>query len=102
MFLKLSKYLANEEWEFVLSKQNLRSGTSVGGMTREAEFAQTKTEFIHKLSIAQKEINERIYWIELLKDTDHLEEKQFYSLQNDTIEIIKIITSILKTSKTNP
>ncbi|HLV40790.1 MAG TPA: four helix bundle protein [Brumimicrobium sp.] len=60
--VKLFKYLTNEEREFVLSKQLLRSGTSVGAMTREAEFAQTKKDFIHKFSIAQKEINETIYW----------------------------------------
>ena len=99
--VKLYKYLANEEREFVLSKQLLRSGTSVGAMIREAEHAQTKKDFIHKLSIAQKEINESIYWLELLKATDYLVENQFQSVHNDAVEIIKIITSILKTSKLN-
>jgi four helix bundle protein len=73
--VKLYKYLAKEEKEFGLSKQLLRSGTSVGAMTREAEHAQTKKDFIHKLSIAQKEINESIYWLELLKASDYLEAK---------------------------
>jgi len=99
--VKLYKHLAKEEREFVLSKQLLRSGTSVGAMTREAEHAQTKKDFIHKLSIAQKEINESIYWLELLKATDYLVEKEFQSLHNDAVEVIKIITSILKTSKNN-
>src|SRR5690554_5958693 len=97
--VKLYKYLANEEREFVLSKQLLRRGTSEWVMTREAEFAQTKKDFIHKLSIAQKESNETIYWIELLMATDYLEEKEYKSIQNDAVEILKIITSILKTSK---
>src|SRR5690554_32163 len=99
--VKLYKHLAKEEREYVLSKQLLRSGTSVGAMTREAEHAQTKKDFIHKLSIAQKEINESIYWLELLKATDYLVEKEFQSLHNDAVEVIKIITSILKTSKNN-
>nr|WP_299203023.1 four helix bundle protein [uncultured Brumimicrobium sp.] len=99
--VKLYKHLAKEEREYVLSKQLLRSGTSVGAMTREAEHAQTKKDFIHKLSIAQKEINESIYWLELLRETDYLLEDQFQSIHSDAVEIIKIITAILKTSKNN-
>jgi four helix bundle protein len=64
--VKLFKYLSIQEKEFVLSKQLLRSGTSVGAMIREAEHAETKKDFIHKMAIAQKEINETIYWLELL------------------------------------
>lgn len=63
--VKLNQYLTNDKKEFVLSKQILRSGTSVGAMIRESEHAQSKADFIHKLSVAQKEINETIYWLEL-------------------------------------
>ena len=70
--VNLYKFLTSEHKEYVLSKQVLRSGTSVGAMVREAEFGQSKQDFIHKLSIAQKEINETIYWLELLHKTDYL------------------------------
>ena len=93
------KWLCEEKKEFVMSKQLLRSGTSVGAMIREAEHAETKKDFIHKMAIAQKEINETIYWLELLKETEYLVGDQFKYLERDAIEIIKIITSILKSSK---
>ena len=70
--VNLYKYLSQEKREFVLCKQVLRSGTSVGAMIREAEHAQSKPDFIHKLSIAQKEINETIYWLELLHITNYI------------------------------
>ncbi|SHG83728.1 four helix bundle protein [Flavobacterium defluvii] len=85
--------------EFILSKQLLRSGTSIGAMIREAEHAESKSDFIHKFAIAQKEANESIYWLELLKATDYLNEKEFENINNDAISILKLITSILKTSK---
>jgi four helix bundle protein len=97
--VKLFQYLSNEKKEFVLSKQLLKSGTSVGAMIREAEHAESKLDFRHKLAIAQKEINESIYWLELLKGTNYLNKDQFDSLQNDAIEIIKLLTSILRTVK---
>lgn len=93
------KFLKEEKREFTHSKQLLRSGTSVGAMVREAEHAQSKADFIHKLSIAQKEINETIYWLELLHKTDYLTNEQFEDINSDAIEIIKLITSILKTTK---
>lgn len=99
--VKVYQFLCDEKKEFVLSKQLLRSGTSVGAMVREAEHAETKKDFIHKMAIAQKEINETIYWIELLKETDYLDTNQFQSLNTDAIEIIKLITSIIKATKTN-
>ncbi len=68
-------------------------------MIREAEQAETRKDFIHKMAIAQKEINETIYWLELLKATDYLNTKQFESINSDAIEIIKLITSIIKTTK---
>jgi len=97
--VKLNQYLCSEKKEFVLSKQLLRSGTSVGAMVREAEHAETKVDFKHKMGIAQKETNETIYWLELLKETDYLTTEQFQGINADAIEIIKIITSIIKTTK---
>ncbi|MBF4473250.1 four helix bundle protein [Flavobacterium sp. HJJ] len=97
--VKLYQYLNNNKKEFVLSKQLLRSGTSIGAMIREAEHAESKNDFIHKFAIAQKEANEVVYWLELLKATDYLNEKEFENIYDDAITILKLITSILKTSK---
>lgn len=97
--VKLYQYLNNDKKEFILAKQLLRSGTSVGAMIREAEHAESKSDFIHKFAIAQKEANETVYWLELLKATDYLNEKEFQNISNDAITILKLITSILKTSK---
>ena len=99
--VRLYQFLCNERREFVLSKQLLRSGTSVGAMVREAEHAETKADFKHKMGIAQKEINETIYGLELLKETDYLTIEQFESIHADAIEIIKLITAIIKTTKSN-
>jgi four helix bundle protein len=101
--VKLCRFLKEEKAEYVLSKQLLRSGTSVGALIREAEHAESNQDFIHKMAIAQKEINETLYWLELLSATDYLTLEQFNSINNDAIEIIKLLTSILKTikSKTN-
>ena len=87
--------------EFVLSKQLLRCGTAVGALIREAEHAESKTDFKHKMSIAQKEINETIYWLELLNETGYLTNEQFQSINNDAVEIIKLLTSIIKSTKAN-
>ena len=99
--VKLSKFLIESKKEFILSKQLLRSGSSVGAMIREAEHSESKADFRHKLSIAQKEINETLYWLELLKETEYLSIEQFESINTDAVEIIKIITAIIKTSKLN-
>ena len=99
--VRLYQHLKVDKKEFIISKQILRSGTSVGAMVREAEHSQSKADFIHKLSIAQKEINETIYWLELFKATDFLSDEEFSSLNNDAVEIIKLITSIIKTTKSN-
>ncbi|MBK7763207.1 MAG: four helix bundle protein [Bacteroidetes bacterium] len=95
------KLLIQEKKEYVLSKQLLRSGTSVGAMIRESEHAESKLDFIHKMAIAQKEINESIYWLELLHATKFLSTELFNSLNNDADEIIKLITTSIKTSKAN-
>jgi four helix bundle protein len=97
--VKLYQYLCEQKKEFVLSKQLLRSGTSVGAMVREAEHAESKADFKHKLGIAQKEINESIYWLELLNETDYLTKEQIEQIINDAVEIIKLITAILKSAK---
>lgn len=97
--VNLYKYLSTEKKEFVLSKQLLRSGTSVGAMVKESEQAESKADFIHKLSIGLKEANESIYWIELLFKTDYISINEFQSLMNDNEEIIKILVSIIKSSK---
>lgn len=99
--VNLYRYLGESKKEFVMSKQILRSGTSVGAMIRESEHAQSKADFIHKLAIAQKEINETIYWLELLNATNYLANEEFEGVNSDAVEIIKLITSILITTKKN-
>ena len=99
--VKLYQFLKTEHNEFVLSKQVLRCGTSVGAMVREAKHSESKSDFVHKMAIAQKEINETIYWLELLCQTNFLSNEQFESINSDAVELIKLITSIIKTTKTN-
>ena len=96
--IKLYKYLQNKK-EFVLSKQLLRSGTAVGALVREAEHAESKADFIHKMAIALKEANETEYWLELLYRADYLEEKQFISINNNSTEMLKIINKYNKNIK---
>ena len=98
--INLSKYLKNKK-EFVLSKQILRSGTSIGANVREAINAESKPDFIHKLSIAQKECDETLYWLELLFKSEILSKIEFDSISNKCIELLKIIKSIILTSKEN-
>ena len=88
-----------EKKEYILSKQLLRSGTSIGAMVREAEQAESKPDFIHKLAIAQKEANEAEYWIELLHQSGYLDMQHYESVFHDITEIRKLLTSIIKTSK---
>lgn len=97
--VNLYKFLVEDRKEFVLSKQLLRSGTSIGANVREAEHAESKADFIHKLSIALKEANETEYWIDLLKETSYLNNSEYISIQVDIKEILKLLTSIIKTSK---
>lgn len=95
------KFLTSEKKEFVMSKQLLRSGTAVGSLYREAEQGESKPDFIHKMGIAQKECNETIYWLELLQATEYLDDAQFNSVNSDAIELMKLITSIIKSAKTS-
>ena len=97
--IRLYKYLCEEKKEFVLSKQVLRSGTSIGANAKEASMAQSKKDFEAKMSIALKEAGETEYWLELLHESDYIEEKSFESIYADNKELIRIITSILKSSR---
>lgn len=97
--VRLSQRLQTEQKEFVLSKQVLRSGTAIGALIREAEFGQSKTDFIHKLSISLKEANETTYWLSILKDTDFIGEELFDSLNNECQELIAMLISSIKTAK---
>ena len=99
--VKLYQFLSSEKKEFVLSKQLLRSGTSVGALVSESEHAESKLDFIHKLAIAQKEANESSYWLELLFQSEYISESQFHSLNSDVLEINKILASIIITAKNN-
>lgn len=98
--IKAYNFLTSKN-EYVLSKQLLRAGTSIGANCREATYAQSKMDFINKLSIALKEANETIYWLELLHDSDFIDDKSFNSIHDDGLEILKLLISIIKTSKEN-
>ena len=97
--IKLYQYLRNEKKETVMSKQLLRSGTSIGANTREAMRGQTKPDFYAKLNIALKEADETAYWLELLFESDFIDKKQFDSIYSDCDEIISLLVSITKTQK---
>jgi len=97
--IKAYKYLTESKKEFVLSKQMLRSGTSIGAMVREAKFAQSRADFINKLSVGLKEANETIYWLELLHDAEYIENESFDSIYKDANELTSILASIVKTTK---
>lgn len=97
--VRLYQYLCSEKREFVLSKQLLRSGTSIGANVKEAIRGQSKADFICKMSIALKEASETEYWLELLHETDFLDKKQFDSIYANNQELLKILTSIIKSSK---
>ncbi len=97
--IKIYKYLINERKEFVLSKQLLRSGTSIGANVNEAISGQSKRDFVHKLSIALKEARETLYWLRLLKDSEYIEIESFNKLGEGCDEIIRILSSIILTTK---
>ena len=97
--VKLYRYLTEEKKEYVLSKQVLRSGTSIGANIREAQNAQSSADFIHKLSISQKECDESLYWLELLCQSGYLDQKEFDSINTDAIELLKMLRSAIITTK---
>ena len=97
--VKLYKHLRVAKKEFVLSKQLLRSGTSIGANVAEAQQAQSRADFISKLNIALKEAAETNYWLRLLQATDFLNDTEFQSVHNDCRDLEKILTSILKSAR---
>ena len=97
--VNLHRFLSTEMKEFVLSKQLLRSGTAIGALVREAEQAESKPDFVHKMAISLKEANETEYWILLLRETNYLTGKESESILADTAELLRLLTSIIKTSK---
>lgn len=99
--IKAYKFLNAEQREFILSKQMLRNGTTIGAMVREAEFGESKPDFVHKLRIALKEANETEYWLMLLKDSDYINEKSHLSITTDCIELKKLLISIINSAQSN-
>jgi len=99
--INLYKYLSIEKKEYILSKQLLRSGTSIGANIKESKFAQSTNDFISKMSISLKETNETLYWLELLNETDYISDLEFNSITNDCKEILKMLQSTVITTKAN-
>ncbi|WP_187264519.1 four helix bundle protein [Pontibacter beigongshangensis] len=99
--VKLYLYLKDQKKEFVLAKQLLRSGTSIGANAEEAVAAQSKSDFIHKLHLALKETRETSYWLRLLHTAGLIESAAFKSIHNDCLELQKMLSSIILTSKKN-
>ncbi|UPS90741.1 four helix bundle protein [Bizionia sp. M204] len=99
LVVKLSQLLVNERKEYVLSNQFLRSGTAIGALIREAEFAQSKADFVHKMSISLKEANETLYWLDLLKDTGYIHEDAHQLHVGFNKELVAMLVSSIKTTK---
>jgi four helix bundle protein len=99
--VKLYQFLQTDKKEYVLSKQLLRSGTAIGALVHEAIQAESSADFIHKMAIALKEANETEYWIDLLFQAAFLDETAYNSVKIDITEILKLLVSIIKTSKQN-
>ncbi len=99
--VKLYKFIVANKKEYVLSKQILRSGTSIGANVEEAGQGQSKADFIHKLSIAQKEAFETSFWLRLLRDSQYITENQASSRLTDCVELQKMLTASIRTSKTS-
>ena len=97
--VKLCRYLQNEKKEFILAKQLLRSGTSIGANVSESQQAQSRPDFVSKLNIALKEATETEYWLRLLHETDYLNNEQFDSIFNDCNEVKSLLVAIVKTTK---
>ncbi len=97
--IAMYKFLTEQKREFILSKQVLRSGTSIGANVREALAAQTDADFLAKIYVSFKEANETAYWLELLHESDYLDKKTYISIYSNCQEIIKMLASITKTQK---
>ena len=94
--VNLNKYLSQEKKEYVISRQIYKSGTSIGTNVAEAQKAQSTADFVAKMKIALKEANETQYWLQLLYETKYITEKEFASIHNDLVEILRILTAICK------
>ena len=94
--VNLHKYLTEQQKEYVISRQLCKSGTSIGANVSEAQRAQSTADFVSKMKIALKEANETQYWLQLLHETQYLSNKEFHSIHNDLVEILKILTAICK------
>jgi four helix bundle protein len=99
--IELYKNLQESKREFVMTKQILRSGTSIGANISESEHAESKTDFVHKLAIAQKECSESMYWLELLVKTGYLQQNEFKHIHSEAIELMKLLITIIRTTKSN-
>lgn len=97
--IRLYQFLSEQKKEYVLSKQLLRSGAAIGAMVKESEHAQSKADFLNKMNVALKEANETEYWLMLLKDTGYINNKEFDSINADCTEILRLLISILKSTK---
>jgi len=97
--VKLAQYLINEKKEYVLSKQIIRSGTAVGALVCEAEFAQSNADYINKFSVSLKEANETDFWLSLLKDSGYIDDKMYESISKDNNEFLSLLVSTIKTLK---
>ena len=97
--VNLYKYLREDKREFILSKQIMRSGTSIGANVREAKYGESKADFVHKLAIALKEANETEYWLQLMVSTGYITQKQFDDIEKDITDLLKMLTAIIKSSK---
>lgn len=97
--IKLYKYLCSDKNEYILSKQLLRSGTSIGANVKEAIRGQSKADFVSKLNISLKEASEAEYWLELLHESGYLSDEQFNSIYADCVELLKLLTAIINSSK---
>lgn len=99
--ISMVKYLKEKKHETILSKQVLRSGTAIGALIRESEFAQSPADFINKLSIALKEANETDYWLNLLKDAEYIDGNSFASMETECGELIALLIASIRTVKNN-
>src|SRR5688500_14540326 len=97
--INLYKFLKAKHNEYIVSQQLFRSGTAIGALIREAEHAESRKDFSHKLNIGLKEANESIYWLELLHATEYINKKMFDSMMKDAVELLKMLIASVKTTK---
>ena len=99
--VKMVKYIKCTPKEYGMLNQVFRSGTAIGALVSEAAYAQSPADFVNKLSVALKECNETLYWLNILKETEYLQEKEYESMNADCREILALLVSSIKTTKSN-